>query len=56
MGGSDGSNTNSIDYITMATTGNSLDFGDVTTAETSTNGITSNSRMVICSRLYSIDC
>ena len=43
MGGSDGSNTNSIDYITMATTGNSLDFGDVTTVETSTNGITSNS-------------
>ena len=33
-GGSDGSTTNAIDYITLGTTGTSFDFGDLTSIRT----------------------
>ena len=35
--------TNSIGYITMATTGNSVDFGDANTTDTSPSGVVSSS-------------
>ena len=35
--------TNSIGYITMATTGNSVDFGDANTSDTSPSGVVSSS-------------
>ena len=37
-GGDNGSNLNTIDYVTIATTGNASDFGDLTVARHRTNG------------------
>ena len=45
-GGNTGSNTNVMDYITIDTTGNATDFGDLTVARQYVAGLSSNTRGV----------
>ena len=45
-GGNDGSYTNLIDYITIATTGNATDFGDLTVGRSVGQGVSSDTRGV----------
>ena len=45
-GGSDGSNSNVIDYITITSTGNATDFGNLTQARVGLNGCGSSTRGV----------
>lgn len=42
MGGADPSATNVMDYVTIAATGNAVDFGDLTYSATSGGGGNSN--------------
>ena len=47
MGGYDGSNRlNIIDYITIATLGNALDFGDLTATKGNSSAVASSTRAV----------
>ncbi len=46
MGGTTGSITDVIDYITIATLGNALDFGNLTTAKGNSSAVASSTRAV----------
>ena len=46
MGGTTGSITDVIDYITIATLGNALDFGNLTAAKGNSSAVASSTRAV----------
>jgi hypothetical protein len=51
-GGDNPSDQNVIEYITISTTGNSIDFGDLTDAKTSVSGCASRTRGLFCGGYY----